>query len=263
MSRSPLQIARTTLTQAERALPTYACKNSRKDFTVPQLATLVVLKQVFQLDYRGLVSWLADWSDLRTALRLAKVPHFTTLQKAACGFKSVSGFKDGNERVLDDHFVSSSINFRNHHEEVVSEVEEHTRVKGIQANAKESEHDTDQEKVGEAGNGKMDDHEEKGAHENRVGGIEQAAQAPQNDASERQLFEDRWLNTVGRKDQGPAIARLQEASRILKLFNAKEAMKSFDHQGSRYKSDDGQADRCNVPPKTGSSTQGRLHISSR
>ena len=83
MSRSPLQIARTTLTQAERALPTYACKNSRKDFTVPQLATLVVLKQVFQLDYRGLVSWLADWSDLRTALRLAKVPHFTTLQKAA------------------------------------------------------------------------------------------------------------------------------------------------------------------------------------
>ena len=83
MSRSPVKIARVTLKEAERALPTYACKNSRKDFTVPQLATLVVLKQVFQIDYRGLVSWLDDWSDLRTALRLTKVPHFTTLQKAA------------------------------------------------------------------------------------------------------------------------------------------------------------------------------------
>jgi len=83
MSRSPVQIARVTLAQAERALPTYGCRNSRHDFTVPQLATLVVLKQVFKLDYRGLASWLADWSDLRSALRLAKVPHFTTLQKAA------------------------------------------------------------------------------------------------------------------------------------------------------------------------------------
>jgi len=83
MSGSPVHVARVALQQAERALPTYACKNSRKDFTVPQLATLIVLKQVFRLDYRGLTSWLADWSDLRTALRLPKVPHFTTLQKAA------------------------------------------------------------------------------------------------------------------------------------------------------------------------------------
>ncbi len=105
MSGSPLQVARTTLMHAERALPAYACKNSRKDFTIPQLATLVVLKQVLQLDYRGLTSWLADWSDLRTALRLAKVPHFTTLQKAAqrlakkgglhsCSISSVRGPKN-------------------------------------------------------------------------------------------------------------------------------------------------------------------------
>jgi hypothetical protein len=83
MSRSPLRVARVTLTQAERALPASACKNSRHDFTVPQQVTLVVLKQVFKLDYRGLTAWLADWSDLRTALQLAKVPHFTTVQKAA------------------------------------------------------------------------------------------------------------------------------------------------------------------------------------
>src|SRR5213594_1639281 len=102
----------------------------------------------------------------------------------------------------------------------------------------------------------MDDHEEEGAHENRVGGAQQAAQAPQNDASERQLFKDRWLNAVGGKDQGPTVALLQEVSRIFKLFNAKEAMKPLDHEGSRYKSDDGQGDRCKVPPKTGSSTQG-------
>lgn len=83
MSRSPLQVAQVTLAQAEAALPAYGCKNSRKDFTVPQLATLAVLKQIFKVDYRGLVIWLAEWSDLRTVLRLKKVPHFTTLQKAA------------------------------------------------------------------------------------------------------------------------------------------------------------------------------------
>jgi hypothetical protein len=83
MSRSPLQVARVTLAQAARVLPPYACKNSRHDFTLPQLVTLIVLKQIFKLDYRGLTAWLADWSDLRTALQLAKVPHFTTVQKAA------------------------------------------------------------------------------------------------------------------------------------------------------------------------------------
>jgi hypothetical protein len=94
MARSPVTVARVTLAQAERALPTYACKNSRKDFTVPQLATLAVLKQVFKLDYRGLVSWLADWSELRAALRLAKVPHFTTLQKAAQRLAKKGGAPD-------------------------------------------------------------------------------------------------------------------------------------------------------------------------
>ena len=83
MSRSPVQVAQVTFTQAQAALPTFGSKRSRKDFTLPQLATLAVLKQVFKLDYRSLPVWLADWSEVRTVLRLSKVPHFTTIQKAA------------------------------------------------------------------------------------------------------------------------------------------------------------------------------------
>jgi hypothetical protein len=52
-------------------------------FHVAATRHLAVLKQVFQIDYRSLSSWLAEWSDLRIVLQLSKVPHFTTLQKAA------------------------------------------------------------------------------------------------------------------------------------------------------------------------------------
>jgi len=43
----------------------------------------LVLKDFLQLDYRKLAAVLADCSDLRAALGLEVVPHFTTFQKAA------------------------------------------------------------------------------------------------------------------------------------------------------------------------------------
>jgi hypothetical protein len=79
MTRSPVALARWALAVAERALPTYGSKFSRHDFTQPQLFAALVLKRFFQTDYRGISCLLADLSDLRTALKLTKVPHYSTL----------------------------------------------------------------------------------------------------------------------------------------------------------------------------------------
>ena len=83
MTRSPLAVARQALATAERSLPAYSSPRSRHDYTQPQLFALLALKQFFKTDYRGMAAILADSSDLRAALRLAKVPHYSTLAYAA------------------------------------------------------------------------------------------------------------------------------------------------------------------------------------
>lgn len=49
----------------------------------PQLFALLILKQFFQEDYRGLVEVIDDFSDIKKILNLEIVPHYTTLQKAS------------------------------------------------------------------------------------------------------------------------------------------------------------------------------------
>jgi hypothetical protein len=83
MTKSPLRLAETALATARQALPLDSSKFSRKDFTQHQLFALLVLREFLKQDYRGLEQLLRDWSDLRQALRLAKVPDHSTLQKAA------------------------------------------------------------------------------------------------------------------------------------------------------------------------------------
>ena len=83
MTKSPLAVAREALATARAALPPYSSKFSRKDFTQHQLFALLTLREFLKTDYRGLEQYLHDWSDLRRALGLAKVPDHSTLQKAA------------------------------------------------------------------------------------------------------------------------------------------------------------------------------------
>jgi hypothetical protein len=83
MTKSPLALARTALAVAGEALPAYSSKYSRKDFTQHQLFALLALREFLKTDYRGLEELLRDWSDLRQALGLSKVPDHSTLQKAA------------------------------------------------------------------------------------------------------------------------------------------------------------------------------------
>ena len=81
LTKSPLALARVALAVGEASVPRYGSRFSRKDFTRPQLLAILALRQFFRTDYRGIVCILEDLSDLRGALGLCKVPHFTTLQK--------------------------------------------------------------------------------------------------------------------------------------------------------------------------------------
>jgi hypothetical protein len=61
------------------ALPAYSCPTSRHDFTQHQLFAILALKTFLKTDYRGVVAFLDDLPELRAELRLAKVPHYSTL----------------------------------------------------------------------------------------------------------------------------------------------------------------------------------------
>ena len=83
LSKSPVRVAREALSLARQHLRPYAHKFSPKKYTQPQLFACLVLKTFLKTDYRGLAAHLVDSSDLRTALGLEVVPHFTTPQKAS------------------------------------------------------------------------------------------------------------------------------------------------------------------------------------
>ena len=79
MTKSPVALAREALKVGQGGLARYSSRFSRRDFTQPQLFAILVLRQFFKTDYRGVVQLLEDLSDLRKALHLKKVPHYSTL----------------------------------------------------------------------------------------------------------------------------------------------------------------------------------------
>jgi hypothetical protein len=79
MTKSPVAVAREALRIGRAGLPLYASRFSKKDFTQPQLFAMLVLRQFFKADYRGIVQLLHDLSDLRRTLQLKKIPHYSTL----------------------------------------------------------------------------------------------------------------------------------------------------------------------------------------
>ena len=83
MTKSPRAVAREALRLAREALPAYASKFSRKDYTQHQLFACLALKTFFKTDYRGVVQLLHDFAELREELGLADVPHYSTLCYAA------------------------------------------------------------------------------------------------------------------------------------------------------------------------------------
>jgi hypothetical protein len=82
-SKSPRKVAMVALAAGKDAFSDYSHKFSPKKFTRPQLFACLVLKEFEKKDYRGVWQLLIDCSDLRTAIGLGAVPHYTTLQKAS------------------------------------------------------------------------------------------------------------------------------------------------------------------------------------
>jgi hypothetical protein len=82
MSKSPKQVAMRALEAAKHALPAYSAVRSPKKFTQHQHFAIAALRQFFHTDYRGIAAILADSSDLREALELDEVPHFSTVAYA-------------------------------------------------------------------------------------------------------------------------------------------------------------------------------------
>jgi hypothetical protein len=76
-------VALAALATARRALPAYSHRCSPKKFTQHQLFACLALKNFLKTDYRGVVAHLADHPSLVATLELSKIPHFTTVEKAA------------------------------------------------------------------------------------------------------------------------------------------------------------------------------------
>lgn len=81
-SKSPLKVAKEALAIGTATLEAYPSRYSRKDFTQPQLFAVLVLKQFFRTDDRGIIEILSEFEELRNVLKLRKLPHFTTLWHA-------------------------------------------------------------------------------------------------------------------------------------------------------------------------------------
>lgn len=79
MTKSAVALAREALAVGERALPRYSGRYSRHDYTQAQLFALLAVKQFLKTDYRGVVALAAEWAELRRALKLKRVPHYSTL----------------------------------------------------------------------------------------------------------------------------------------------------------------------------------------
>ena len=82
-SKSPRKVLLVAHEAARRSLPPYAHRFAPKKFTQHQLFACLVLKVHQQQDYRGIQQMLLDCPDLRVAIGLAAVPHYTTIQKTA------------------------------------------------------------------------------------------------------------------------------------------------------------------------------------
>ena len=78
-TKDPIALARAALESGKEALSDFSCPKSPHKFTQPQLFAMLVLKQFFKLDYRGTVAWLSKWSELREALGIRRIPHYSTL----------------------------------------------------------------------------------------------------------------------------------------------------------------------------------------
>lgn len=79
MTKSPRAVAQEAYRLGQAALEPYSCKYSPQRFTQAQLFAILVLKQFFKTDFRGVIQLLHDFGELRQMLQLKQIPHYSTL----------------------------------------------------------------------------------------------------------------------------------------------------------------------------------------
>ena len=79
MTKSPLALAKEAFQIAQAGLNPYSSKYSPRRYTQHQIFAILILRQFLKTDYRGITQILNDWSDLRQALDIKKIPHYSTL----------------------------------------------------------------------------------------------------------------------------------------------------------------------------------------
>lgn len=82
-TKSPVRVAQEALKIGKLSLPAYGNKHSPKTFTQAQLFAILAVRAFFKTDFRGVIAILKDSAELRKALGLKKLPHYSTLCKAA------------------------------------------------------------------------------------------------------------------------------------------------------------------------------------
>jgi transposase len=82
-SKSPRRVLLTAYAIGRSVLPNHRHRFAPKTFTQPQRFACLVLKARMKQDYRGITALLQDAPALCAAIKLKRVPHFTTLQKVA------------------------------------------------------------------------------------------------------------------------------------------------------------------------------------
>lgn len=68
---------------AVQSLAAYSHLFSPKKFTQHQLFAILVLKEFMRCDYRKVTQLIEESGELRQAIGLESVPHYTTIQKAS------------------------------------------------------------------------------------------------------------------------------------------------------------------------------------
>jgi len=98
-TKDPVALARVALEAGEEALAPYSHPKSPQKYTQAQLFALLVLRQFFRLDYRGVAAWVERMGELRRALGLVRVPHYSTLCYAERRILKKKGPRDSFRRL--------------------------------------------------------------------------------------------------------------------------------------------------------------------
>lgn len=85
-----IKVTKTVYEIAVRSgMPAHKSKYSKKIFNQWIWVTLLVLRQYERKDYRGFIDWLEIATPINEYLELKRIPHYTSLQKAAARLDSI------------------------------------------------------------------------------------------------------------------------------------------------------------------------------